>query len=195
MVPGKYFFFGPHNHFFGPGKAHFFNSLVFFENWGAPLNFRKLSYWGVIGFFNTAATTIPNEMHRLVSYTQWFWRKQVSSNVILRSVVFQTISFSHRSRLKFIYKGSGKLSAHCSKLCRYYAGWWGEECSEQQVKPENDRNTQIRFKYKYKYTRKDKKYNTKIQTQTNITIGSLSQIRRGKKWDFLKKKVFARKWL
>ena len=65
------------------------------------------------------------------------------------------------------------------------------------MKPENDGNTQIRLKYKYEYTGKDKKYtNTKIQTHTNtnITIGSLSQIRRGKKLDFLKK-VFARKWL
>ena len=38
------------------------------------------------------------------------------------------------------------------------------------------------FKYEYKYTRKDKKNaNTKIQshTNTNFTIGSLSQIRRG----------------
>ena len=50
------------------------------------------------------------------------------------------------------------------------------------MKPENDANTQICFKYEYKYTKytqKDKKYtNTKIQTHTNtnITVGSLSQI-------------------
>ena len=37
-------FFGPHSHFFGPGAAHFFNSLVFSENWGAPLNIRKSSF-------------------------------------------------------------------------------------------------------------------------------------------------------
>ena len=56
------------------------------------------------------------------------------------------------------------------------------------MKPENDGNTQICFKYEYKYTKytqKDKKYtNTKIQTlmmNTSFTIGSLSQIRRGKK--------------
>ena len=44
MVSGKCFFLGPHNRFFGPEKAHFFNSLVVSENWGAPLNFRKSSF-------------------------------------------------------------------------------------------------------------------------------------------------------
>ena len=59
---------------------------------------------------------------------------------------------------------------------------------------ENAGNTQIRLKYEYeytKYTQKDKKYtNTKIQTlmmNTSFTIGSLSQIRRGKKEIFWKK--------
>ena len=65
----------------------------------------------------------------------------------------------------------------------------------QQV---NAGNTQIRLKYEYKYTkytRKDKKYtNTKIQTHTNtnFTVGSLSQIRRGEKRDF-SEKVLSRK--
>ena len=55
---------------------------------------------------------------------------------------------------------------------------------------ENAGNTQIRLKYEYeytKYTRKDKKYtNTKIQTHTNtnFTVGSLSQIGGGENWDF-----------
>ena len=52
------------------------------------------------------------------------------------------------------------------------------------MKPENDANTQIHFKYKDNYTGKEKKYtNTKMQAHknTNITIGSLSQIRGGEK--------------
>ena len=58
---------------------------------------------------------------------------------------------------------------------------------------ENAGNTQIRLKYEYKYTkytRKDKKYtNTKIQTHTNtnITVGSLSQVGGVEKWDFSEK--------
>ena len=53
------------------------------------------------------------------------------------------------------------------------------------MKPENDGNTQIRLKYKYNYTGKDKIYtNTKIHKNTNIAIGSVSQIRGGEKLDF-----------
>ena len=85
-----------------------------------------------------------------------------------------------------------KGAANCQRTAVNFAG----KCrlvrrgGEWAAKPENDGNTQIRLKYEYEYTGKDKKYtNTKIQTHTNtnITIGSLSQIRRGKKWDFLKK--------
>ena len=116
------FFLGLIITFLGPEKLIFSTLWCFSKIEGRP----SISENYLTGELLASSTLLPPLF--LMKCIAWFptpngSEKKVSSNVILRSVVFQTISFSHRSRLKFIYKGSGKLSAHCGKLCRYYAGW------------------------------------------------------------------------
>ena len=71
MDLGKDFFWGPHGHFFGPGEAFFQLFGVLPKLRGAPQFWQTILLGSYMGFYNTAATTIPNEMHRLVSHTQW----------------------------------------------------------------------------------------------------------------------------
>ena len=69
-IRGKYLFYRPNFHFLWPWEGHFSECLEVFRNWGAPLNFGKLSYCGLMVFFNTAATNISNELHNMV-FQNW----------------------------------------------------------------------------------------------------------------------------
>ena len=69
-IRGKYLFYRPKFHFLWPWEGHFSGCSEVFRNWGAPLNFGKLFYCGLMVFSNTAATNISNELHNMV-FQNW----------------------------------------------------------------------------------------------------------------------------